>query len=194
MARRRLCNGFAARGGQPCVGGPTVVGRGLTFGQATLAHTPQLVRYAATLPADLGGQIGDPHPRVRRVAQRDEDVVIGQRQAVVDLQLAMHLVIHPKLHTDVGKPGTLLDRREPPRLTSSLRRLRMGHGVAFSRWRRHRGAGCVRRRGAAASPENARSHVVSVVRTVVSACLHWRRYLHGGQWWRPGPTQRRFLR
>src|SRR5256885_16122476 len=51
----------------------------------------------------------------------------------------MHLVIHPKLHTDVGQPGTLLYRREPPRLTSSLRWLSIGHGVAFSRWRRHRG-------------------------------------------------------
>src|SRR5882757_8876096 len=103
-----------------------------------------MMRYAATLPADLGSEVGDPHPGVRSVAQRDEDVVIGQRQAAVELQLTMHLVVHPKLYTDVGKPGSLLFRREPPRLTSPLRRLSTGHGVAFSQRRRHRGAGCGR--------------------------------------------------
>src|SRR5258707_14564066 len=51
----------------------------------------------------------------------------------------MHLVIHPKSHTDVGKPGSLLYGREPPRLPPPLRGLSTGHGVAFSRWRRHQG-------------------------------------------------------
>src|SRR3954447_16247760 len=78
VSRRRLCNGFAARGGQPCIGGSAVAGRGLTVGQATLAHTPQVMQYAATLPADLGGQVGNSHPRVWRVAQCDEYMVIGQ--------------------------------------------------------------------------------------------------------------------
>src|SRR6185312_11395010 len=88
-----------------------------------------MVRHAAALPADLSSQIDDPHLPVRGIAECDQYVIVGQRQAAIRLELAIRLVTHSKLHPYVGEPGALLRRVEPTRLGWLLRRPGGRHGA-----------------------------------------------------------------
>src|ERR1700742_2252661 len=90
------------------VGYPSVVFGLDAFGETAFAQSPQMMRQSTTLPANDIGQIGDLQLVFRRIAQRAEHVIVGQRELTISLQLAVHLVVHLELHTHEGSPRTLV--------------------------------------------------------------------------------------
>ena len=85
----------------------------LVASPVTSPNVMQFVGQAAAFPAKLGRQGGDLHLPAARDAQGGEDVVVGERQVAVCLELAVHLIGQAELHPDVGEPGTLLVAAQP---------------------------------------------------------------------------------
>ena len=93
--------------------------------QTAAFHSSGVMRHAAPLPTDLGRQGADLHAVVWHFAQGVEDVVVGQRQVTVCLQLTVHLVPKPLLDPHEGEPGAEFVATQPnSRPSLALRGLR----------------------------------------------------------------------
>ncbi len=72
-------DGSLAVGSQPDFGRPPIRGSNVALDQTAAFHSPGVMRHAAALPTDLGGQGADLHAFAGYSAQGVEDVVVGKR-------------------------------------------------------------------------------------------------------------------
>lgn len=85
---------------------PPIVRCEVELDQTASFHTLGVMRQAAPLPTDLGSECSYLHRTVWHSAQGVENVVVGQGEIIVRLELAVHFVTQTLLYPHKGEPGT----------------------------------------------------------------------------------------
>jgi len=97
-----------------------VSGCEVAMDETTSFHSAGVMRQTTPLPTDLSREGADLHALAGYTAQSVEDVVVGERQLTVCLELPVHLVPQPLLYPHVGEPGTQFIATQPNGLGTVL--------------------------------------------------------------------------
>jgi hypothetical protein len=93
-----------------------------------------LVRHPALRRGHVQRELRHPHPHVRLLREPHQDLVVGQGEVVLLLQLAVEPVLEQRAADDVAAPGAHLVGGQPPNVLVLSRR----HSIRLSADRRHR--------------------------------------------------------